>query len=46
MDVAFLGLGRMGAAMAAHVLPAGHRLTVWNRSPGRAAALVAAGARE
>ena len=46
MDVAFLGLGRMGAAMAAHVLPAGHGLTVWNRSPGRADALVAGGARE
>ncbi|HEV2889665.1 MAG TPA: NAD(P)-dependent oxidoreductase [Frankiaceae bacterium] len=46
MRVAFLGLGRMGAAMAAHVARAGHDLTVWNRTPGRAAPLVGLGARE
>ena len=46
MKVAFLGLGRMGAPMAAHVLRAGHDLAVWNRTPGRAAALVEGGARE
>ena len=46
MDVAFLGLGRMGQAMARHVLTGGHALTVWNRSPGKAADLVAAGATE
>ncbi|MCW2572696.1 MAG: 6-phosphogluconate dehydrogenase NAD-binding protein [Frankiales bacterium] len=46
MRVAFLGLGRMGAAMAQHVLDAGHDLVVWNRTPGKAEALVAAGARE
>lgn len=45
MDIAFLGLGRMGVAMAAHLVD-GHRLTVWNRSPGKAGALVDAGARE
>jgi 3-hydroxyisobutyrate dehydrogenase len=44
--VAFLGLGRMGVAMAQHVLDAGHELVVWNRTPGKAADLVAAGARE
>ncbi len=44
--VAWLGLGRMGVLMARHVLDAGHRLTVWNRTPGRAAELVAAGAAE
>ncbi|MDQ1711939.1 MAG: 3-hydroxyisobutyrate dehydrogenase [Frankiaceae bacterium] len=44
--VAFLGLGRMGAPMAAHVARAGHELTVWNRTPGRATDLVALGARE
>jgi 3-hydroxyisobutyrate dehydrogenase-like beta-hydroxyacid dehydrogenase len=44
--VAFLGLGRMGVLMAQHVLAAGHELVVWNRTPGRAADLVAAGARE
>lgn len=46
MNVAFLGLGRMGAAMARHVLDAGHSLTVWNRSPGKADGLVGAGAKE
>ncbi len=30
--VAFLGLGRMGTAMAAHLL-ADHDVTVWNRTP-------------
>jgi 3-hydroxyisobutyrate dehydrogenase-like beta-hydroxyacid dehydrogenase len=46
MRVAFLGLGRMGAPMAAHVARAGHDLTVWNRTPGRAAALTDLGATE
>jgi 3-hydroxyisobutyrate dehydrogenase len=36
----------MGRLMAARVLTGGHELTVWNRTPGRAADLVAAGARE
>jgi len=44
--VAWLGLGRMGVLMARHVLDAGHSLVVWNRTPGRAGELVAAGARE
>jgi 3-hydroxyisobutyrate dehydrogenase len=46
MRVAFLGLGRMGAAMARHVLDADHELVVWNRTPGKAGDLVAAGATE
>jgi 3-hydroxyisobutyrate dehydrogenase len=46
MRVAFLGLGRMGAPMAAHVARAGHDLTVWNRSPGKAGPLVELGATE
>ncbi len=46
MRVAFLGLGRMGAPMAAHVARAGHDLTVWNRTPGRAGPLTELGARE
>jgi 3-hydroxyisobutyrate dehydrogenase-like beta-hydroxyacid dehydrogenase len=46
MQVAFLGLGRMGSRMARHVLTGGHSLRVWNRTPGRAAELVAAGATE
>ena len=33
MKVAFLGLGRMGTPMAAHVVRAGHDVTVWNRTP-------------
>src|SRR5213080_2722681 len=45
MNVAFLGLGTMGAPMAANILARGHALTVWNRSVHRAAPLVEAGAR-
>lgn len=44
MDVGFLGLGRMGSAMARNLMTAGHRLTVWNRSPAAVDELVAAGA--
>jgi 3-hydroxyisobutyrate dehydrogenase len=33
--VGFLGLGTMGAAMAANLVRAGFAVTVWNRSPGR-----------
>jgi 3-hydroxyisobutyrate dehydrogenase len=36
----------MGAAMAANLLRAGFPLTVWNRTPGRAALLVEQGAAE
>ncbi len=36
----------MGAAMAHRLIGAGHQVTVWNRTPQKAAALVAAGARE
>lgn len=46
MRIAMLGLGRMGVALAGHVLTAGHDLVVWNRTPGRAAGLVERGARE
>src|SRR3954447_6957140 len=45
MDVGIIGLGRMGAAMAANLLEAGHRLTVYNRTPGKDEGLVAKGAR-
>lgn len=44
--VAVLGLGSMGRALAGAFLAAGHPTTVWNRSGGRAGALVAAGAVE
>ena len=39
-----LGIGTMGAGMAANLLRAGHRVRVWNRSPGRTADLVERGA--
>ncbi len=44
--VGFVGLGTMGAAMAANLARAGFPLTVWNRTPGRAGPLVALGAVE
>jgi 3-hydroxyisobutyrate dehydrogenase len=39
-------MGTMGAAMAANLARAGFRLTVWNRTGGRAAEVVALGASE
>jgi 3-hydroxyisobutyrate dehydrogenase-like beta-hydroxyacid dehydrogenase len=45
MRVAFLGLGKMGIAVAGHLIKAGHELTVWNRTPDRAEALKSAGAK-
>jgi 3-hydroxyisobutyrate dehydrogenase-like beta-hydroxyacid dehydrogenase len=45
MKVGFIGLGRMGAGMAASVIKAGHEVTVHNRTPGKAEALVAQGAK-
>jgi 3-hydroxyisobutyrate dehydrogenase-like beta-hydroxyacid dehydrogenase len=42
--LAYLGLGIMGRGMAANLVKAGYSVTVWNRSPERAAALAAAGA--
>jgi 3-hydroxyisobutyrate dehydrogenase len=44
--IGFVGLGTMGAAMAANLRRAGFEVTVWNRTPGRAADLVELGARE
>lgn len=46
MRVAFLGLGRMGVAMASHVARADHELIVWNRTRGKAGPLVELGAKE
>jgi 3-hydroxyisobutyrate dehydrogenase len=37
--IGFVGLGTMGAAMAANVRRAGFGVTAWNRTPGRAARL-------
>ncbi|MFT4069068.1 NAD(P)-dependent oxidoreductase [Paraburkholderia sp.] len=44
MDIGFIGLGEMGAAMVANILKAGHQVRVWNRSPEKAQALVELGA--
>lgn len=35
----FIGLGIMGRGMAANLVAAGHRLTVWNRTPSKAEGL-------
>ena len=40
-SLAFLGLGVMGQPMAGHLARAGHRVTVYNRSPAKAAAWTA-----
>lgn len=44
--IAYLGIGTMGRGMAANLLRAGYPVTVWNRTPGRCAALVERGARQ
>lgn len=42
--IAVLGLGRMGRGIASCLLKAGYRVIVWNRSAGKAAPLLQAGA--
>ena len=44
MDVGFIGLGNMGAAMARNLIKAGHTVTVYNRSRDKAEALAKDGA--
>jgi 3-hydroxyisobutyrate dehydrogenase-like beta-hydroxyacid dehydrogenase len=46
MKLGFVGLGRMGTAMAANLVRAGHDVTVFNRTPGRSSSLIALGAHE
>ena len=46
MKLGFIGLGRMGAAMAANLVRAGHDVTVFNRTPGRSGPLLELGARQ
>ena len=41
MNLTFIGLGVMGYPMAGHLVRAGHAVTVFNRSPAKAAAWVA-----
>jgi 3-hydroxyisobutyrate dehydrogenase len=43
--IAFLGLGAMGSRMAAHLIKAGHAVTVWNRDAKKAEPLLALGAK-
>jgi len=43
--VTVIGLGAMGQTLAATLLDNGHTVTVWNRTPGKAADVVARGAR-
>lgn len=42
--VAFIGLGKMGSAMAARLLTAGHELNIYNRTASRGTSLVRLGA--
>lgn len=42
--IGFIGLGIMGAPMATHLLRAGHRMVVYNRTPSKMEPLVALGA--
>ena len=44
MKIGFIGLGQMGAAMAANLLKAGHEVGVYNRTASKAEALVRLGA--
>ncbi|MBU8810880.1 NAD(P)-dependent oxidoreductase [Mycolicibacterium goodii] len=44
MRIGFIGLGNMGAAMAANLLKAGHEVVAYNRSPEKVAALAEQGA--
>lgn len=44
MKVGFIGLGRMGSAMATRLLGAGHEVGVYNRTPEKAKDLADAGA--
>jgi 3-hydroxyisobutyrate dehydrogenase-like beta-hydroxyacid dehydrogenase len=42
-SVGFVGLGAMGAGIAGRIGAAGHRMTVWNRTPSKAEPLLEAG---
>jgi 3-hydroxyisobutyrate dehydrogenase-like beta-hydroxyacid dehydrogenase len=44
MKIGFLGLGKMGTPIALRLLAAGHELSVWNRTEGRAKPLIHEGA--
>src|SRR3984957_18196295 len=46
MKLGFIGLGRMGAAMAANLVKVGHDVSVFNRTPGKSSPLIELGAHE
>lgn len=46
MKTGFIGLGRMGSAMAANLVKAGHDVTVFNRSPEKSRLLLERGAHQ
>ncbi len=46
MKIGFIGLGRMGSAMAANLIKAGHDVTVFNRNPEKSRSLLELGARQ
>jgi 3-hydroxyisobutyrate dehydrogenase-like beta-hydroxyacid dehydrogenase len=46
VKVGIIGLGRMGAGMAANLIKAGHEVAVYNRTPAKAMALAAHGAQQ
>jgi 3-hydroxyisobutyrate dehydrogenase-like beta-hydroxyacid dehydrogenase len=45
MKIGFIGLGNMGAGMAANLLKAGHEVAVYNRTASKAEALIGLGAK-
>ena len=45
MKIGFIGLGNMGAGMAANLLKSGHVVTAYNRSQNKVAALAGQGAK-
>ena len=45
MNIGFIGLGAMGQGIVPRLINAGHEVTGWNRSRGKAEALLAAGMR-
>jgi len=44
MKIGMAGIGRMGAAIAQRLLQHGHQVTLWNRTAGKAQALIQHGA--
>jgi 3-hydroxyisobutyrate dehydrogenase-like beta-hydroxyacid dehydrogenase len=45
VKVGFIGLGHMGSGMTGSLIKAGHRVTVYNRTPAKAKELIAQGAK-